>query len=133
MSLSVVGIFIVVSVLLLLALTFCLYYYFQWHSCQNYPNYWCWTDWQCFNESQPDKQFPAQHVYSCQPGVVRDRNFCNKPENANALGCRCNLARTGGTVPPECGCQWGQGGTGNLGPCGSRFCSGGSVEHCGGN
>lgn len=131
MSLFLTTAFIVAVIILMLAVTYFLYYYNLRITCDNEPNYWCFSDWQCGSKSNPEpdpnKQFPAKYLY-CNTG---DFDFCSKPENATLPACICNLKGSkDGCLPEACTCQWGSSGSSPLGRCGHSYCSTGNVQAC---
>lgn len=95
--------FVLAVIFVFFALTFYLYYYSQNFDCQNQINPWCWTDWQCKTGT-----FPAQDLYGCYPGVVRDANYCSTaptgPNGEPPRGCQCMPVN--GEFPSACQFGW---------------------------
>ncbi len=124
----IVTIFFFVGVIyLLIALTYYLYNYNLLHSCRQYANIWCWTDWECSGESDPAYQYPAENFYGCNGTRPRNAEYCTGAP-PNTPGCVCSFAAgTDGQLPPECTCEWDNS---QYGQCGSQLCSGADVANC---
>ena len=118
--------FFIGTILLLIGLTYFLYYYNLVNSCRNNPNYWCWIDWECPGESDPARQFPAQAVYGCDGTRPRDANYCvDAPPNTP--GCICSFVTGDGEIPAGCTCEWN---TSEFGSCGQKYCNAVNTENC---
>jgi len=119
--------FFIGIVLLLLALTYYLYTYNLVHGCRQYPNVWCWTDWECSGESEPARQYPAATFYGCDGTRPRDTSYCVDAPPGTP-GCECSFASSpDGEMPPGCTCNWD---TPMYGECGRLLCNGGDVQNC---
>lgn len=126
-TLLVAMLFFLGVVFLLGSLTYYLYTYNLLHSCRQYANIWCWTDWQCPNESDPAKQYPAESFYGCDSDRPRNLDYC-KDAPPGTPGCTCSFASSpDGELPPGCTCEWD---SSEYGSCGQRMCSGDSVVNC---
>lgn len=118
--------FAIGTILVLISLTYFLYYYNLTNGCQDYDNYWCWTDWQCAGESDPAKQYPAQTAYGCNGERVRNSDYCTNPP-PNTPGCTCSYSAGDGDLPSGCTCLWD---TSQFGTCGYELCSNVNPSGC---
>lgn len=120
--------FVLSAVILGLAITYYIYWYYNKYSCDRYPNFWCFNDWRCNGETEPRYQYPAKYLY-CGLG---NKDFCKDPVNKTHPACACNIAlQENNCLPAACTCQWSQGGSGmNLGECGLEYCGNGDTANC---
>lgn len=92
--------YVVVTIFVLFALTFYLYWFSRNHDCQNNPNPWCWYDWTCLTaaDDTSPRTYPAQTLYGCGKdanGVdypTRNLDYCDPTKNGYSgvpPGCRC--------------------------------------------
>lgn len=123
--------FFVSAIILLLSLTWWMYYRHTMTECYLDPNIWCWNDWVCLNGTSGGYTCPAQEVYNCRPGVDRDDSYCEPGgDGVGTLGCKC---RTGDA---SCVCAWNGSGSAWVsdgGTCGTKYCSGqtgSSLDNC---
>ena len=124
--------FFIAGVLVLVALTWWMYYYNLMSSCYLHPNLVCWTDWTCLKPGG-GTSCPAQELYGCTPGTTRDANYCS--EGGAGVGTTaCSCKYDGSNTPPTgCDCAWNTGGTWTQsgGTCGTKYCTGGNTDNCG--
>lgn len=126
MSTGHIGTLTISFIILIIVLTILLHYYIRFDKCFTNPNYWCRTDYTC--GTGDTKTFPAQDIYGCKPGVVRDSNYCKNNPNAN--GCLCVPdPQTPHKLPDTCTCDWT---SDNLGDCAILYCEvpQGDVSKC---
>ena len=126
--------FLVAAIIMLLSLTWWIYYRHLMTQCYLEPNIWCWTDWVCLNNTPQGFTCPTQEVYNCKPGVLRDDNYC-APGGAGegTLGCNCNAS---GDSAQTCLCAWNGAGSAWVsdgGTCGTKYCdgkTGAALDNC---
>ena len=125
--------FVIAGLLLIIALSYVLYWYNQKYSCESYANYWCFNDWTCYGESDDPSNFrykyPAKYLYC---GQTTDPKFCQDPLNKAHPACSCNIGKEpNGCLPQACACVWNDPNSPlNLGDCGSAYCSNGDTTKC---
>lgn len=119
MSLGIMIAFIVMTIILLIALTIYLYFHKKLADCRSNPNYWCYKDWICNNDDGTTVK-PAEKFYGCEDGKKRDENFCDDPKNATSFACLClSKYNNDPTKKSQCSCKW----NGQLKGCGNDYCS----------